>query len=142
MTIRAVFFDLGETLVTAGRQWTTGAKALLESLSQKGYRPGIISNTSGLASRAEILALLPADFSVAAFERCLVLFSSEVGIEKPDPQIFQLALERAGLPAGDCVFCGENLNETLAAQQVGLVAFRVHPPPQSDVARLEVWLES
>ena len=142
MTVQVVFFDLGETLTTQGRRWVQGAKALVEALRLKDYRLGIISNTTGLASRAEILNLLPVDFSLAAFESTLVLFSSEVGVEKPDPKIFRLAIDRAGLPAIDCLFCGENPNEITAAHTAGMLSYRVHSPPQSDFAQLEAWLDS
>jgi hypothetical protein len=83
MAITVVFFDLGETLVTTPRQWLPGAKVLLNSLRQKGFRLGIISNTPGLTTRSEIYNLLPTDFDPAAFEAILTHFLSEVGKEKP-----------------------------------------------------------
>jgi hypothetical protein len=42
---------------------------LLNSLWQSGSRLGIISNTGGLTTRAEILNLLPTDFDPDAFKR-------------------------------------------------------------------------
>jgi phosphoglycolate phosphatase-like HAD superfamily hydrolase len=36
MAIQAIFFDLGETLVTSPRRWLPDAPALLASLKQKG----------------------------------------------------------------------------------------------------------
>src|SRR5262245_10068188 len=68
MNIQAIFFDLGETLVTSPRQWLPDAPALLASLKQRGMRLGIISNTGDLASRQAILGLLPPDFNINLFE--------------------------------------------------------------------------
>ena len=37
-----------------------------------------------------------------------VIDSSHVGVRKPDPRIFQLALDRMGLPAGEAVFVDDH----------------------------------
>jgi FMN phosphatase YigB (HAD superfamily) len=137
MNIQAIFFDLGETLVTSPRRWLPDAQALLASLKQKGVRLGIISNTGNLASRQTILDLLPPDFDMNLFEPALVLFSSEVGIEKPRKEIFEKAVRRVGIPASLCLYCSESIVETLVAQHVGMRSTRVQPPPRSDLATLE-----
>ena len=137
MKIQAIFFDLGETLVTSPRRWLPDAQALLASLKQKGVRLGIISNTGNLASRQAILDLLPPDFDMNLFEPALVLFSSEVGIEKPRKEIFEKVVRRVGIPASQCLYCSESLVETLVAQHVGMRVTRVQPPPRSDLATLE-----
>jgi putative hydrolase of the HAD superfamily len=51
-----------------------------------------------------------------------VFISSEaVGASKPDPAIFQAALERLGCAAGDAVMVGDNpLRDVAGAQQAGL----------------------
>jgi FMN phosphatase YigB (HAD superfamily) len=136
MAITVVFFDLGETLVTRERQWLPGAKVLLNSLRQKGFRLGIISNTGDLTPRAEILKLLPTDFDPAAFEAILTLFSSEVGKEKPQKAIFEEAIARAGKPANQCLYCSEGIVETLMAQQAGMRSIRVQTAPNSDLSEL------
>lgn len=123
-TVKAVFFDLGETLVTKPRKWLPGAQAVLSSLRFKGFRLGLISNTDKL-SRNELLDLLPIDFSYALFEPTLILLSSEVGIKKPAIGIFELAIQRAALPASQCLFCTENLLDTLVAQGAGMRVARI-----------------
>ncbi|NDZ17796.1 hypothetical protein C7T35_34435 [Variovorax sp. WS11] len=129
MAIAVVFFDLGDTLVTSDRKWIAGAKALLKDLHQAQLRLGIISNTEGVPDRVAILKLLPTDFKLSAFEEKLVIFSSEVGAVKPSRAIFDKAVAQTGLPTSQCLFCGENVIETLMAQQAGLRALRVLPPP-------------
>lgn len=135
MAIKVVFFDLGETLLTRRREFVSGAQAVLAELRRRQVRLGIISNT-GEMTRRLIMETLPRDFDLASFEERLVIFSSEVGVQKPDPRIFRLAVERASLPAEGCLFCTENLLHTLAAQQTGMCAARVLPPPSSDVGTL------
>ena len=134
--IQASFFDLGDTLVNNSHSWLTGAKTTLDRLRQKSIRLGIISNTGNLA-RPSILNLLPADFDLGIFEANLVIFSSEVNVQKPQPQIFQLAIERAGLESNKCLFCTEDLLDTLVAQQVGMRTARLLKPPSGDVGDLE-----
>lgn len=133
--IEVIFFDLGDTLATANRKWIPGAKSLLFFLKQKGARLGIISNTGDLA-RSQILDLLPPDFDLQIFDSELLMFSSEVGAEKPNPQIFNLALSKSGIDAGNCLFCTESLMDTLVAQQVGFKTVRLRPPPSTDIAGL------
>jgi FMN phosphatase YigB (HAD superfamily) len=132
---RAIFFDLGDTLVIpADRSWVPGAKAALAALGARG-RLGVISNTGGL-SRDGLSPLLPADFDWAVFAPELVILSGEVRVEKPDPAIFRLAVAAAGLPAVGCVFCTENLRDALVAQGEGMIGARLRPPPDSDIALL------
>jgi len=137
VAITVVFFDLGETLVTRERQWLPGAKVLLNSLRQKGFRLGIISNTGDLTPRVEILKLLPTDFDPADFEAVLTLFSSEVGKEKPQKAIFEEAVARAGKPANQCLYCSEDIVETLMAQEAGMRSIRVQTIPNSDLNVLQ-----
>lgn len=134
--LKVVFFDLGETLVTQEKTWVPGAKNLLAQLSGKGVRLGVISNTGDL-SRPDILKRLPADFNLNLFESNLILFSSEVHVEKPAPAIFKLAIERAAVPAAKALFCTEDLLDTLAAQRAGMRTARVlKPASASDLASL------
>ncbi len=134
MAIHAIYFDLGDTLVkTNPKGWLPGAKHLLDALKQDGFQLGILSNTGNLADRAAILDVLPTDFDLTLFEDHLVLFSSEVHVEKPDPRIFELAIQQAGIFASQCLFCSESIVDTLVAQRVGMRSIRVQPPPGNDL---------
>lgn len=90
-----------------------------------------------MTTRAEILELLPTDFDPTAFEAILTLFSSEVGKEKPHKEIFEEAVARAGTPANQCLYCSEDIVETLMAQQVGMRSIRVQTAPNSDLSVLQ-----
>jgi epoxide hydrolase-like predicted phosphatase len=49
-----------------------------------------------------------------------VVISGEVGMRKPEPEIFELILDRIGLPADECVFIDDMAHNIVAAQQAGL----------------------
>ena len=99
--LKAVFFDLGDTLVeedpspVAERayRWLPGARATLQELAEAGLRVGLISNT-GSFDRDDLGRILPVDFQWSLFDPHLVLLSSEVDLDKPDPRIFRLALQQ------------------------------------------------
>ncbi|MDY3561786.1 HAD-IA family hydrolase [Gemmata sp. JC673] len=132
LSIRAAFFDLGDTLVVASdRRWVAGAREALTDLRGRGLRLGVISNT-GNRSRAELAELLPPDFDWGVFCGPLVLLSAEIGVAKPDPEIFRRAVAASGVTAPECLFCTESLLDALVAQRVGMRAARVLPPPNAD----------
>jgi putative hydrolase of the HAD superfamily len=51
-----------------------------------------------------------------------IVVSAEVGLAKPQPEIFQLAAERLGLPPAACVFVDDWDKNVEAAQAVGMQA--------------------
>ena len=50
-----------------------------------------------------------------------VVISGEVGMRKPERGIFELVLDRIGLPAAECVFVDDMAHNIVAAEQAGLV---------------------
>lgn len=51
----------------------------------------------------------------------VVVISSEVGAEKPDPEIFKIALEKAGITPSEAVYVGDSLMVDVAgAKRVGM----------------------
>lgn len=100
---------------------TEGIADFLAFLSQKGIRTGVISNISycGDALRERIESLLPDH----KFE--FIIASSEYMFRKPSPRIFRLALELAGLAAGDVWYIGDNFRlDVEGAKAAGM--FAVH----------------
>ena len=65
-----------------------------------------------------------------------VVISGEVGMRKPEPGIFELALRRIGLRAGECVFIDDMAHNVDAAQQAGLAGI-VHRSFDETAAELE-----
>ncbi|TXK77558.1 HAD-IA family hydrolase [Paenibacillus sp. N3.4] len=94
-------------------------KPFLEQLRTKGFRIGIISNFA-----PTLKAILESKGILDYFDPVIV--STEVGLEKPDPAIFELALHRAGLEAKDILYIGDHeTNDIWAPSQVGMDAVRI-----------------
>lgn len=90
---------------------------MLEYLSDTGIRSGVISNIgwSGDSLISRINKYLPNN----QFE--FIIASSEYGIRKPDPIIFELALQKANLEASDVWFCGDNIKADIyGAKNAGI----------------------
>jgi epoxide hydrolase-like predicted phosphatase len=65
-----------------------------------------------------------------------VVISGEVGMRKPEPGIFELAVQRIGLPAAECVFIDDMPHNIAAAEQAGLVGI-VHRSFDETATELE-----
>ncbi len=77
-----------------------GAAETLATLRGRGYRVACISNADG-----RVRGLLEAAGLLPHLE--FVVDSAEVGVEKPDPRIFQAATERLGLDSSVCAYVGD-----------------------------------
>jgi putative hydrolase of the HAD superfamily len=62
-----------------------------------------------------------------------VVNSSRVGIAKPDPEIYRISAERAGVPAGRCLFVDDTQANVDAALVAGMTAALYRTP--SDLRR-------
>ena len=69
-----------------------------------------------------------------------VVISGEVGLHKPQPQIFELGAERVALPPSACVFVDDLRENCEGAEAVGMVAV-LHRDVDQTLARLEELLE-
>ena len=57
-----------------------------------------------------------------------VIDSGEVGVEKPDPRIFQIALERMGVSAADALYVGDLYEvDVVGARAAGLDVVLLDP---------------
>ncbi|XP_010879353.2 haloacid dehalogenase-like hydrolase domain-containing protein 3 [Esox lucius] len=86
----------------------------LESISSLGLRQGVVSNfdkrLEGILQGCGLLS----HFS-------FLLTSEEAGIAKPDPAIFQQALEKCGFPAASVAHIGDHyVNDYLTSRSLGL----------------------
>lgn len=98
-----------------------GGRAALESLKARGIALGVISNADG---RVE------AQLKSAGLTDLLdfVIDSHRVGIEKPDPRIFRLGLERCGVAPEDAVYVGDMYQiDVVGAQNAGMPGVLVDP---------------
>ena len=96
---------------------------------------GVISNTNA----AHVWRL---DEDVPELnELDLVMYSNEVGLLKPDPAIFELALELLEVEANQAIFVDDIAENTAAAQAMGLAGI-VHRDWALTRPALEAWLSS
>ena len=87
---------------------------VLAELRRRGLRLGVITNWDHSAR-----PLLEREGLTSFFEHIVV--SSEEGVEKPDPRIFETALARARVPAADCLYVGDNYyDDAVGARGAGM----------------------
>jgi HAD superfamily hydrolase (TIGR01509 family) len=112
------FLEAEHTAWAPARQLATTSHALLEALRSRGLRLGLVSNAF---DPPDLLHRDLAELGIA--ERLdIALFSSEVGRRKPDPEIFQRALDALGVDASAVLFVGD----TLASDIAGAAALGMH----------------
>jgi HAD superfamily hydrolase (TIGR01509 family) len=111
----------------AGALWTRpipGTLEMLRSLRAAGLRLAVISNADGRVERYLEAAGLADEFE-------LIVDSGDVGIEKPDRRIFDLALERLGLEPGEVVYVGDSWEvDVVGARAAGIRPIYVAPEPR------------
>lgn len=89
---------------------------MLESLKRKNLMLGMITNGRGRFQMDNIIALGIENY----FDTILV--SECEGIKKPDPQIFERALERLHVSPKESIFVGDHpVNDVEAAKNVGMI---------------------
>lgn len=97
-----------------------GAHETLTTLSQRGYRLGLISDCSAETPQLwESLSFAPMIESP--------VFSCDVGYLKPHPRIYEIACERLGVAPELCVYIGDRPEEVIGARAAGMRALRVRP---------------
>ena len=91
---------------------------VLVALRNRGVRVGLVTNGSSVQQRQTVAGLY-----IGGLVDDLVI-SEEVGVSKPDPHIYTLALDRLGVDtAADAWFVGDSpRNDVWGPQQIGLRA--------------------
>lgn len=96
---------------------------VLASLQSRGVRTAVVSNIAFDVRPAFTTAGAHADEFVLSFE---------VGSMKPDPRIFEVALDRLGVAPEDAVMVGDSEENDGAARAVGCDFVLVDPLPVSE----------
>jgi epoxide hydrolase-like predicted phosphatase len=94
---------------------------------EAGVRTGLVSNSWGTS-------IYDPDVLDDLFDE--VVISGEVGLHKPQPEIYALAAERLGVEPEGCVFVDDLRENVHGAEQVGMTAV-LHRDPEATVSRLE-----
>lgn len=97
-----------------------GTEAALEALAER-YRLGVVSNANGTVRRKLERVGLGRFFET-------VVDSAEEGMEKPDPRLFRIALERLGARPEESAYVGDIFKvDVVGARAAGLHAILIDP---------------
>ncbi len=91
------------------RVMVPAGKEVVIELHKRGYILGLISN---VITSQEIPNWLEEDGLATYFKA--VALSSVSGIRKPDPRLYLIAAEQAGVEPKNCVYIGDNLNRDVS----------------------------
>ena len=112
----AEILELRRGVTLQGLAPVAGAAETIAALRERGLKTGLITVCS------EDVPLL---WEETAFHGLFdaEVFSCSVGLRKPDPRIYLLALEQLGVEPAEAVFVGDGANDELAgAERVGMTA--------------------
>nr|WP_281378878.1 HAD family hydrolase [Paenibacillus phyllosphaerae] len=94
-----------------------GALDILEALRNDGYRLGLITNGSSGSQHGKI------DRAGIRHYFDALIVSDDVGVKKPQPAIYAIALERLGLTPEESIYIGDHpINDIQGANAAGLRA--------------------
>jgi putative hydrolase of the HAD superfamily len=96
-----------------------GALELLSHLKSRGYKMGLISDCY-----YDVPEIWPETPFAPYFD--VTVFSCNVGINKADPHIFQIAVEKLAVKPESCVYIADGMRNELAnAKSLGMQAIRL-----------------
>jgi putative hydrolase of the HAD superfamily len=101
------FVDAEHAAWKPAHRLVSTAHALLDSLRARGLKTGVVANAWPEDGR---LLRRDAEELGVAQRMDVLVFSTDVGVRKPDPAIFLHALERLGVDAVDAVHVGDRLD--------------------------------
>jgi putative hydrolase of the HAD superfamily len=102
-----------------------GAAETIAELRERDFRIGLITVCS-----EDVPALWPETEFHGLFDA--EVFSASVGLRKPDPRIYALALEQLGVEARAATFVGDGANDELAgAERAGMTAIGLERPGEA-----------
>ncbi|MRV71852.1 HAD hydrolase-like protein [Duganella sp. FT92W] len=134
-TVKAVFFDIGDTLgrydpVTGTFKAFAGSAAMLAAArTQLGMRVGVITTLGNMNNAAGKALLHSAGLLQHIDPNGFVSERDNGGIAKPDPRIYRFAAEQVAVPVEQCLYVGENIVEVLGALSAGMQALLKPVPP-------------
>ena len=101
--------------------------AAVRSARDAGVRTGLISNSWGTS-------IYDPDVLEGMFDE--IVISGDVGLHKPQPEIYKLAADRLGVAPEECVFVDDLRENVRGAKEVGMTAV-LHRDTAATVACLE-----
>jgi epoxide hydrolase-like predicted phosphatase len=117
---------------------------LIESMF-RGMRPcePMVAAVRGAGARGVKTGLISNSWSTSHYDRDLLdelfdtaVISAEVGLHKPQPEIYRLTAERLVEPPEQCVFVDDLRENCAGAEAVGMTAI-LHRDPAETIKRIE-----
>ena len=102
----------------------------VERARTQGFKTGLLSNSWGLDG-------YPMERLTPLFD--VVVISGEVGLRKPDPEIFHLTTGKLDVEASACVFVDDHPGHLQTALALGMKTV-LHRSPSQSIAELETLL--
>lgn len=125
--LKAVFFDLGDTLIVEQGDRHLGevsfdavpqAEETLIALKRKGFKVGIITNTT--TSREKDVRKVLQQLGLESYVDFIVT-SVDAGCEKPGEGIFSIALRTAGVKTNEAVMVGDQVaKDIVGGNRIGM----------------------
>lgn len=111
---------------------------LLKKLKSK-YRTFLLSNTNKIHYDYYTDSLIQ-NFDVNGLESLMekTYFSHEIGMKKPNKEVFEFVLSDAGILAEQTLFIDDNQDNIIAAQKVGIQTIWLR---NNNLEQLEIWGE-
>ena len=99
----------------------------VKSAKRSGIKTGLISNSWGHGR-----------YDRDAFPEMFdgVVISGEVGLYKPEPEIFHMGAEKVGVPVEECVFVDDLRENCAGAEEVGMTAI-LHRGADGSIPRMQ-----
>lgn len=94
--------------------------ALMGQLRERGHRVVVLSNTNRLHTN-----FWPGEYPQIAQAADKIYLSQEMGMRKPDAEIYQQLLETEGFSADRAIFFDDNADNIKGAQQAGIASILV-----------------
>ena len=99
----------------------------LAAAKRAGFKTGLLSNSWGVSG-------YPRERLAEVMD--VVVISAEVGMRKPDPEIFTFTTSKLGVAPSTCVFVDDHPGHLKAAQEAGMTTV-LHREPAQSIAELE-----
>lgn len=91
-------------------------KETIETLHEMGIRMGMVSNIISTSVVPHVLI----EYGISQYMECIVM-SSDIGVRKPDPRIFEVALKEMGVTAEETGYVGDTISrDVIGAHNAGL----------------------
>jgi putative hydrolase of the HAD superfamily len=133
---------LGEASLTEEIHALEGAHETLERLAREGIRRALVCDT-GFSPGRIVRQILDREGLLDLLE--VTIFSDEAGVPKPNPRVFQAALEPFTVDPGEAVHVGDLRRTDVAGARglgMGSVRIRWHHDDQSEIADADAVADS